>query len=107
MKNQTNHEKWEREFKEWANKAFPQSHPQINAMQLGWVAAKAHEAKKSTWISVDDRLPESGQCVFAYPGENLDVFVSVFSQTRGFSAAHPLLKVTHWQPIPMPPKGNE
>lgn len=62
----------------------------------------------SEWISVEDRLPE-GQCLVwlekkasfnqmhtAYYGGNVTIIAGHF----GFD----MPKVTHWQPLPEPPK---
>ena len=72
------------------------------------------------WISVDERLPEQFICVFATDGE--DVGIAAF---QGFIDDYPVwsnawnleyiedqydedfLQVTHWMPLPAPPKGVE
>ncbi len=52
------------------------------------------------WISVEDRLPEAKTEVLVYTG------TSVFSHT--FFAADSIITsgITHWMPMPMPPKGE-
>ena len=72
------------------------------------------------WISVEERLPEQFICVFATDGE--DVGIAAF---QGFIDDYPVwsnawnleyiedqydedfLQVTHWMPLPAPPKGVE
>lgn len=64
------------------------------------------------WISVHDRLPEPGLCL-AFVKEHdpqvyIDGFGGVSEDYYGF--AHELLfstKVTHWMPLPEPPKDKD
>lgn len=62
------------------------------------------------WISVEDRLPESvrGIDVLVYrpfahemPANDANVTIKRYSISLGFSGCH---KVTHWMPLPEPPK---
>lgn len=57
--------------------------------------------KQSGWISVDERLPE-------IPGEYIvavDTDEGLVSSTRFFVDRF-IGKVTHWMPLPEPPKGD-
>ena len=61
------------------------------------------------WISVKDRLPEENETVLAYDGDFVEP--SVFYGDHGFYEldkyeADPLCGVTHWMPLPEPPKGE-
>lgn len=61
------------------------------------------------WISVKDRLPEEYETVLAYDGDCVEP--SVFYGDYGFYEldkyeADPLCGVTHWMPLPEPPKGE-
>ena len=69
----------------------------------------------SDWISVKDRLPEDERNVLAYYGYdhgdgNLGMrFMAVltyfaFDQQPRFQFESTGLKVTHWMPLPEPPK---
>ena len=63
------------------------------------------------WIPVEDRLPEFGERVICTDGN------AVFEQYRveplcvygmwdRFGLKSPMQKVTHWMPLPQPPKGE-
>ncbi len=62
---------------------------------------------KDGWISVEDELPESGQCVLLYSpksGVGEGAWLSdkgYFEQWRWNTI---LTNVTHWMPLPEPPK---
>lgn len=62
----------------------------------------------SEWISVKDRLPENGKIVLAYSKEKGVTFTHRlwFHQTdRPFVIEYEgMVKVTHWMPLPEPPK---
>lgn len=60
--------------------------------------------QQSAWVSAGDKLPKGLTPVIAYPNENDEVFYSFFREPDSFGGAHPLVKVTHWQPLPEPPK---
>ena len=57
------------------------------------------------WISVKDRLPEQGQEVIVYSGGVLKptVFAYQFWNKHYDSWA----RITHWMPLPKPPKEGE
>ena len=63
------------------------------------------------WISVDDRLPEEKvNCIVHYKHaycENDDYWAIgiCFYDGEKFQL-HPAYKVTHWMPLPTPPKGE-
>ena len=56
------------------------------------------------WISVKDRLPEQGQEIIVYSGGVLKptVFAYQFWNKHYDSWA----RITHWMPLPEPPKGE-
>ena len=59
------------------------------------------------WISVEDRLPEHSARILAYtpPSGNTAAHTEV---SRGFMARlGKRTDITHWQPLPEPPKGSE
>ena len=71
----------------------------------------AHSITTHEWISVKDRLPELGERVICTDG------YAVFEQYRvGLSCVYgmwdrgglksPMQEVTHWMPLPQPPKGE-
>ena len=63
------------------------------------------------WISVDDRLPEEkANCIVYYQHaycDNDDYWAigMCFYDGEKFQV-NPIYKVTHWMPIPQPPKGE-
>ena len=59
------------------------------------------------WISVEDRLPEDYQHILTYDGNCVEP--GVFYEKSGFFEldkyeSDPLWAVTHWMPLPKPPK---
>ena len=82
-----------------------------------------HGVTVQEWISVDDRLPENGQEVFVayvFPFQNSLISKHFYSasiyyiddgnglvnrphfENEGFHG----MRVTHWMPLPPPPKGE-
>lgn len=64
----------------------------------------AHGVTVQEWISVKDKLPEQGQEVIVYSGGVLKptVFAYQFWNKNYDSWA----RITHWMPMPKPPKGE-
>ena len=64
--------------------------------------------KNNGWISVNDRLPEERKdvlCLFQdKEGERNRVEISWIDSVRCFMYEDIFGKVTHWQPLPEPPK---
>jgi hypothetical protein len=85
------------------------NHSLYNAIQNEKRAAhiKARKMGSSGWVSVEDRFPESGQCVLLYSDESGVVEgawskeIECFDQWRWNCICK---NVTHWQPLPSPPK---
>ena len=70
----------------------------------------AHGVTVQEWISVDDRLPEIGEIVLACGKRH-----ATSGMFQGASIKNPKLwnwkgntikQVTHWMPLPHPPKGE-
>ena len=73
-------------------------------------AIKTHIAKKSEWISVDERLPETNGRVLACDSEG-DISTATFARVgmQGLwftSAIGRNQAITHWMPLPEAPKGG-
>ena len=64
------------------------------------------------WISVDDRLPENGGYVVCIAKRNpFSRFMPMVARIEKNGWANPITEqyipeVTHWMPIPQPPKGE-
>ncbi len=78
--------------------------PEAEDMYLAWCVAKSH-AEKSAWISVEDRLPETETTVLICT-ERGDIFSSWASNEDvfWFYGEEEDNRITHWQPLPEPPK---
>lgn len=57
------------------------------------------------WISVKDRLPEENLCVLVYVGYGIGVSMSAHRTSNGKFFRYGD-DVTHWMPLPEPPKGE-
>ena len=58
------------------------------------------------WISVKDRLPESGKRCLVYAAQGIERHISIASFGRHFhlSGRRAYWRVTHWMPLPEPPE---
>jgi hypothetical protein len=59
--------------------------------------------RKQEWISVNDRLPDSDGKYLVYTGHDL-IHTMYYYATNAFGFEH--WDVTHWMPLPEPPKGD-
>ena len=67
----------------------------------------AHGVTVQEWISVKDRLPEANQRVLTVDDSGYVVVNCISSRFDGwFSNAFDQKRVTHWMPLPQPPKGE-
>ena len=66
----------------------------------------ADVAPRVEWISVEERLPEQyGLFLIADDKGNMEV-ASWTKQFGWFSGGNRVKRVTHWMPLPEPPKGD-
>jgi hypothetical protein len=66
----------------------------------------ADVAPKSAWISVDERLPDK-QAQYLIVDDEGYMEVALWTRQFGwFSHVNRGNKVTHWMPLPEPPKGE-
>lgn len=74
----------------------------------------AHGVTVQQWISVKDRLPECEGSYIVYT-ERGSIYASHFYTEKRFASGYVreaqwsqrgTVKVTHWMPIPQPPKGE-
>lgn len=72
--------------------------------------AYAKVSQEDGWISVEDRLPEDGsQCLVSlqFKHSEPETICTLFDDGRFFNLedkAHAFKNVTHWMPLPNPPK---
>lgn len=61
------------------------------------------------WISVKERLPENGQLVWAYSDDKKSSYGMMLrhGEWEVIRDGFQLVEVTHWMPLPEPPKENE
>ena len=64
------------------------------------------------WISVEDRLPEKGECVLTFEPHCIDnpdkgICCSVVGSGFTDKKSNGTPWVTHWMPLPEPPKEKE
>lgn len=87
----------------------------IGSMNNGfgvWYAQALYNAgyrKQSEWISVEDRLPDrEGETVLYYDGKEVDACNFYFEKfhTIDLYESDIIDGVTHWMPLPEPPKGG-
>lgn len=88
------------------NKRLEEARENANAACAKWEGLyRAELEKKPAWVSVKDRLPEDYQkvlCLF----ESGTMEVSFRASVKGFcyEGFKQTGKVTHWMPLPEPPK---
>lgn len=74
-----------------------------NAFLAGYAAAQPK------WISVKERLPENGQLVWTYSDDKQSSYGMMLRHGvwEVIRDGCELVEVTHWMPLPEPPKENE
>ena len=75
-------------------------------------AIKDWNTRADKWISVEERLPETNEDVLVvvdYGGKSGVITGYMRSQNLGWQGlvGQRLTDVTHWMPLPEPPKGDE
>ena len=66
----------------------------------------AHGVTVQEWISVDDRLPEKDEIVIICTDENFIYAGELVGDTWFLDNDSWTATVTHWMPLPEPPKGE-
>lgn len=87
----------------------------FNSKQLESITEMIYELENSIesadvqpvnqWISIDERLPQDGEEALVYAGNRgvmIGLYDSVLQVWLDYECCG--LKVTHWQPLPEPPK---
>ena len=66
----------------------------------------SHGVTVQEWISVDDRLPEKDEIVIICTDENFIYAGELIGDTWFLDNDSWTETVTHWMPLPLPPKGE-
>lgn len=66
-------------------------------------APAADVVERPRWISVKERMPEDGKNVLAYEGGGF-YFLDWCCDGKWVVASESIAVVTHWMPLPEPPK---
>ena len=94
------------------NKRLEEARENANAACAKWEGLyRAELEKKSAWVSVRDRLPEKGEYVLVYANTKYINSKKVCidrledgEKTAVWMYTHGWFEVTHWMPLPEPPK---
>ena len=65
---------------------------------------------KQLWIRAESARPQNGEKVIVY--SERDGYIGLVQYYNGFNCsehdnAHEMKDITHWQPLPKPPKGAQ
>ena len=60
--------------------------------------------RPDNWISVEERLPENNQEVLVFVNDGADTLINTDTYNNGWQFWYK--HVTHWQPLPEPPRGD-
>ena len=74
------------------------------AQQCAALIAAANRAEAERWIPVSERLPEEGKLVIVDGGVAIREYGKWYSQTGDDTGRRIEWPVTHWRPLPAPPK---
>jgi hypothetical protein len=103
---------------EWAAREYGEAYTDFYAtaekmLDRGWRKQSegiANNATTTEWISVEERLPKPYKSVLVFCRNGFKTFQSVSEMLdengRRWSAVCGI-PVTHWMPLPAPPKGGE
>ena len=73
-------------------------------------ATTAWNTRPDSWISVEDRLPEGAKGVLVWEPICKNIYTMYWedNEWRFFGGrGKTYYNITHWQPLPQPPKGSE
>ena len=76
--------------------------PEINALKRAYCALE-----RDRWISVEERLPEEKHAVLVWQPQYLNSYVVTLSEGEWYvfgGYGTKVFGVTHWKPLPEPPK---
>lgn len=101
-------------YKEYAGKGYPKIDllvlQKIADCERDFLSGASFNQDQCGWISCEDGLPANGP-VLGCMKDTLSIYVCYYKNTVGFQVwglgrEQPILdmKVTHWMPLPQPPK---
>lgn len=61
--------------------------------------------RRKVWISIEERLPDNGETVLTVDNEGYMIVASWYELGGWFLPVCRANPVTHWMPLPEPPKG--
>ena len=80
------------------------SEPVTTYAKLAIEALKKENGVMQEWISVDDRLPEQGEEAICIAADG-DMMIGKYTEWGWLFPCY-FEDLTHWMPIPQPPKGE-
>ena len=91
------------------------SESEREAYLQGYNAGCEHEAKRDKWVSVKERLPDSNHLVlccaigslrptYGWYHDNIGKWTVNDEPNHNYTKVDRISFVTHWQPLPEPPK---
>lgn len=99
----------EEEIDELTTELYEANHKK-SVLDYRWLAKEAYNAgyrKQSEWISVDERLPETNKKVLVcYSNGSMDIakYIRADGLEFWFEETNFTKTITHWMPLPKPPK---
>lgn len=72
--------------------------------EIARLRAEIDRLKRGGWISVRERLPKIGDNVLVFYRRANEYGVDIMRFVGRWVKVDPLIEVTHWQPLPEPPK---
>lgn len=86
---------------------YAKQHKVMSAYEIGFIEGAVWADKHPRWISVHDKLPKDGQHAVTINKVGVQD-VRHYSHGKWYSNfGNEYDDITHWMPLPQPPKGGE